>query len=67
MKLAQFEAGLSAQLARETTRPHPVPNAHTHTHTTPCPAVMALVGELDEDDLVYVKREVEERLGSLGR
>lgn len=40
---------------------------HTHTHTTPRPAVMALVGELDEDDLVYVKREVEERLGSLGR
>lgn len=30
-------------------------------------AVMALVGELDEDDLFYVKREVEERLGSLGR
>uniref|UniRef100_A0A7S3VHB5 U2A'/phosphoprotein 32 family A C-terminal domain-containing protein n=1 Tax=Dunaliella tertiolecta TaxID=3047 RepID=A0A7S3VHB5_DUNTE len=30
-------------------------------------AVMALVGELDEDDLFYVKREVEERLGALGR
>jgi len=28
---------------------------------------MALVGELDEDDLFYVKREVEEKLGSLGR
>lgn len=27
-------------------------------------AVMALVGELDLDDLVYVKREIEQRLGS---
>ncbi|KAJ9512894.1 hypothetical protein QJQ45_029126 [Haematococcus lacustris] len=30
-------------------------------------AVMALVAELDEDDLVYVKREIEQRLGALGR
>ncbi len=30
-------------------------------------AVMALVPELDEDDLVYVKREIEQRLGALGR
>jgi hypothetical protein len=30
-------------------------------------AVMALVSELDEDDLVYVKREIEQRLGALGR
>lgn len=30
-------------------------------------AVMALVSELDEDDLIYVKREIEQRLGSLGR
>ncbi len=30
-------------------------------------AVMALVSELDEDDLVYVKREIEQRLGNMGR
>jgi len=43
----------------------------THPHSCARPghryAVMALVGELDEDDLFYVKREVEERLGALGR
>jgi hypothetical protein len=30
-------------------------------------AVMALVGELEPDDLVYVRREVDERLSSTGR
>ncbi len=30
-------------------------------------ACMALVTELDEDDLVYVKREIEQRLGQLGK
>lgn len=30
-------------------------------------AVMALVSELDADDLMYVRSEIEQRLGNLGR
>ena len=59
--------------ARQATPPRPpaAPGARAGSSAVPSGrkknilyAVMALVGELDLDDLVYVKREIEQRLGS---